>query len=790
MSCTLPPPRYRRVRCRPRLERLESRRLFAVLTDLGSSGPVAVWSSLPSSSGSENPPSSSTGAESGTLSQAPVQAPDLDTSVLSVVSTSPSDGAVLMQSPTDLLITFNQPFDPFSVNFGDIVLEQVGSDGTATPLDPTLYTEPFFLGAPTATLDVTVNQPLGPGQYRIVLSGQSNLDGLAGQPLATQGVDTTLAAFTIESPGVSLADATTLPTPGSTPVSVSSSLNFSTTQGEAQLYKFTLPATQPLWRLGAEVSAQREGSSLQSALVLLDQNGNPIASGDYGRGGAPSDPFLFAGLKPGTYYLGVSGVGDIPGQPGGYDPATGIAGTIVQNQPGGPFTLQVAADAATPTTLQSFQLDNADPLVANPTGFTVQFSGPLSLDSLYVSSDLAEGDQPFQALQVVDQTGKVWTITPSAYVEANDQFSFVFDQPLPPGHYSLIVPTTHGATDLAGQAPTEPGEPAGVLTTWDVTANTTTTDPTDLGPLLKNVLVGINRSDALAPGTQVTYRLVVTGAGLYGLTTSYTGGDLTILEEGTNGDVAIGPLGSGQSYPNILDGAPGIYYLKFSNPGTAVTQVSWNLRRTPYSWEEILASGVGQGPALQLMLLSTTSPAPTLTTPTLTVPPAPTPTPVGPTASSAPDAGQPGDSRHPAVDGCGDLGLRSRGLRNPWVVGELGDIKSVVDARRGPGRRAEPPGRARFGGRAGSDEHDRAGVQLDRCAPGDQLRLGARVERNLARRGYNDAFGSRSAPVNRRLHGRSAGPRRARSGRPRAGDERMDRPDRPRLARLDRADAA
>ena len=120
-------------------------RLFAVLTDLGASGPVPVWSSLPSSSGLENPPNSSTEAESGTLSQAPVQAPDLDTSVLSVVSTSPSDGAVLMQSPTDLLITFNQPFDPFSLNFGDIVLERVGSDGTATPLDPSIYTEPLFL---------------------------------------------------------------------------------------------------------------------------------------------------------------------------------------------------------------------------------------------------------------------------------------------------------------------------------------------------------------------------------------------------------------------------------------------------------------------------------------------------------------------------------------------------------------------------------------------------------------------------------------------------------------------
>ena len=136
--------------------------------------------------------------------------------------------------------------------------------------------------------------------------------------------------------------------------------------------------------------------------------------------------------------------------------------------------------------------------MANPTGFTVQFSGPLSLDSLYPSSNLAEGDQPFQAAPGRRSDRQGLDDHPERYVEAKDQLSFVFDQPLPPGHYSLIVPTTHGATDLAGQAPTAPGEPAGVLTTWDITANTTTTDPTDLGPLLKNVQIGINRSDALA----------------------------------------------------------------------------------------------------------------------------------------------------------------------------------------------------------------------------------------------------------------------------------------------------
>jgi hypothetical protein len=640
MSCSLRPARYHRVRCRPRIEPLESRQLFALLTDLGTSGPLPVTFTLPASS---NVPS--TGAAEGTITRDSVQAPDLDTSVLSVIQTTPSDGATLIQSPTDLLITFNQPFDPFSLSFSDIVLEQVASDGTVTPLDPSVYSEPFFLDNPTATLDVTVNQPLAPGHYRIVLSGLSELTGLDSEPLATQGVDTPLADFTIETPGVSLADATPLPALGSTPVVVSSSLDFWTPMGEAQLYKFTLPATQPLWRLGAEVSAQRDGSSLHTALVLLDQNGQPITIGDYGRKDAPNDPFLFAGLKPGTYYLGVSGAGDLPGQPGGYDPADGIAGTITQSQPGGPFSLHVAADPASPTTLVSLQLDQADALVADPTGFSVQFSGPLSIDSLeghptgsgWLPIDYNFNFNPiFQALQVVDQTGKVWQITPSAYSESTDQFSFLFDQPLPPGHYSLIVPTKNGATDLAGQAPTASGEPAGVLATWTVTAPSPTFSPTDFGPLLANVVSGLNGSDTLAPGTQITYRFVVPTPGpfnLFKLTTVYTGGELTIFEKGSNGTVALGPLGSGVSNLSELNLQPGVYQLVFSNPGTTITHLSWILKRTPGQWEQILASGVGQGPALQLMLLSTPSPA-EWPTPTPTPAPTPTPTPSGPTATT------------------------------------------------------------------------------------------------------------------------------------------------------------
>src|SRR5512135_2580546 len=180
MSRTLRPTRHDLVRCRPRLERLESRRLFDAAAQ---------------------------------------------NSVLSVVQTTPALGDVLTQSPTDLLIQFNQPFDPISLG-QDIVLEQVSRDGTAMPMDFSVIMEPFSLSTPTDTLNVTVAQRLQPGHYRIVLSQYSALTGLRGQPLANQGGDQALADFTVREPGVTLADATNLKTPGATPEAVSSYLDF------------------------------------------------------------------------------------------------------------------------------------------------------------------------------------------------------------------------------------------------------------------------------------------------------------------------------------------------------------------------------------------------------------------------------------------------------------------------------------------------------------------------------------------------------------------------------------
>ena len=54
------------------------------------------------------------------------------------------------------------------------------------------------------------------------------------------------------------------------------------------------------WRLGLEVTAQRDGGSLDTALALFDDQGRLIASDDVGRADAPKDPYLFAGLPTGN----------------------------------------------------------------------------------------------------------------------------------------------------------------------------------------------------------------------------------------------------------------------------------------------------------------------------------------------------------------------------------------------------------------------------------------------------------------------------------------------------------
>lgn len=319
----------------------------------------------------------------------------------SMISTSPADGSTMTHSPDALVIIFNQEVD-FLWTDGNIQLEQVNSDGTTTPILDALNPPVASFDGTGTQATIPIDSSLPAGHYRIVLVGDSGLSVyLSGaDPVTLTGgqwdpsVDQTLANFTIAPSipvtpsGATLSNATDLGIIGSQVVSTSGWLDLTGGATSVTLYKLTLGPGH-YWQLGAELNAQRIGSPLMGALTLFDQQGNVLATRDSGTGlvGSPNDPYLFTGLLPGVYYIGLSGAGNLAGQPGGYNPVTGTNGTAGLKQAGGGYDLRVVADAADSLTqLTNFTLQWGDPLGSSPTGMNLNFSGPISLDSLRSSS--------------------------------------------------------------------------------------------------------------------------------------------------------------------------------------------------------------------------------------------------------------------------------------------------------------------------------------------------------------------------------------------------------------------
>ncbi len=284
-------------------------------------------------------------------------APQTEQGPLSVNLITPASNSVLAASPSSLLLEFNRPIFPDTVD-NDVVVVQTDADG-----NPTACTTPDSLIVdPSATLlTATLSEPLAPGHYQVWILGTSAITDLNGNYLTDGTTNLVLGQFDVAVPGVSLADAVDLAEPDSTPEQVAGALDFQTPSQAVALYRIQLDPGH-FWRLGLEVTPQNDGQPLDTALALFGDQGQLIASDAVGLPDAPQDPYLFAGLQAGTYYVGVSGVGNLPGQPGGYDPATGSPGTVIQTQNGGPFTLYLVADPVdTPPTLLGFTLDHADP---------------------------------------------------------------------------------------------------------------------------------------------------------------------------------------------------------------------------------------------------------------------------------------------------------------------------------------------------------------------------------------------------------------------------------------------
>jgi hypothetical protein len=527
---------------------------------------------------------------------------------LSVIALDPIPNARLSAPPAAVIVTFDRPIDPTSLSNADIQLDQVDNQGNLTWLSDATESS----GPDADQIELTPSEDLAPGHYRTILEGDSPIQGLDGVGL--DGTDQVLGDFWIVSPGVGLGDAIDLGTPGSTITSTPGTLDFLANPEAVKLYKITLPAGH-FWRLGLEVRAQRDGRALDSALALFDAQGALIAADELGRSDAPKDPYLFAGVDPGTYYIGVSGEGNIPGTPDGYDPAKATPGSVDQTQPGGPFTLDVVADPEdTPTRVSSLTLDQADPLDPVPTGLSLVFSGAIRLGN----SPGGLAGYLNHALAVVDPQGQVWRMTAVSYSEVAARISFVFDDPLPPGDYTVRLAQPGGLVDLAGLSPVAPGQPAGVLGTFSIQASHTPRNPSDLGLLLPGAAPAGTVVDVqVNPGDSVAYGFVVIVPGFYEFTSLYSGGSLAIAIHGGNPQLTI-PLDPGK--PNLVGVTsdiyltPGNYQLQWNDQGSQSVFARMVLRTASISPESILENGIGQGPGLSLRLIAPvvvgTTPAP------------------------------------------------------------------------------------------------------------------------------------------------------------------------------------
>lgn len=515
-------------------------------------------------------------------------------SPLSVTGTTPADGATVGDSVSTVTVTFDKAIDPIWL-LNDFEVRQIDAPG-GNPASIPILSESVEPSHPDQVVLSLVGS-LQPGQYQVVLLGLNSVTGVDGSYVNTMLQDQVLATFSVAKPGATEADARYLGVAGPKVKTVQGSLDFAADPSAVALYSFVVPSGST-WRVGAEVQAQRIGSPIDTVLTLFDTNGHILASDDVGRPGATWDPYLFQTLSSGLYYLGVSGVGNTPGQPGGYDLADGFAGSGGQRQPGGAFQLQLVADPVTrPTTVSRFQIDHADPGWAGPTGFSIGFSGAVQVAPS--GGNLAESAD--RDLVLVDQNGQTWPILAVGYDESGARLTYVFQQALPVGHYRVELPEQGGLTDLAGQPPVAPGETGRVLAEFDVTAPPSKAAAGNLGPVFPGTSGQSNLPTLeLQPGQTWSSRLVTLADGLTTIQVSAAGGLVEADLLDSSGRVVQSLMtGSSQSSLPLAKGVWTLRIRAFSGP-----EVQVRVSLVSQSQENLLENGVGQGPALSLRFVT------------------------------------------------------------------------------------------------------------------------------------------------------------------------------------------
>ncbi|WP_165228455.1 copper resistance protein CopC [Aquisphaera insulae] len=519
---------------------------------------------------------------------------DLEASSVAATSliASPADHSRLTAPASEIRVSFPDTIDYLWTD-GDIRLDVVAPDGSAAPYFGIGEMPPATFDPSGTTATIALDSPLPAGRYRIVLAGGSLESMIFSGGLWDDSSDQILSDFTVATQGATLDDATDMGTIGSQVVSLSDSLDL-TALPNVKLYKVTL-APGHSWRLGVQVDAQSIGSRLLPALSLFDSAGNVLATRDIGTGRpiATNDPYLFAGLGAGTYYIGISGAGNLPGTDGGYDPIEGSLGIRGMAQPGGDFRLDVVADPTdSPTRVTGWSLHWEDSLDPSPTTLTVAFSGPIDPHSLLT-------DRP---LVVVDSAGRKWPLVAIGYNEPLSQVTFAFGERLPAGSYTLVDPEG-GLVDLTGERPVAAGLPAGSLATWTVASRSTPAGAGDLGVAWPSGH-GLSTGLQVPAGQSRTLRVVIPVADLYSIAAVVNGGEVRITKGGEGGtpeDVAIDPE-TGMSFVFLR---PGVYLFTFQAVGGEAASIDWQINGLPLSPESLVNNGIGQTSALSLRITGT-----------------------------------------------------------------------------------------------------------------------------------------------------------------------------------------
>jgi hypothetical protein len=531
---------------------------------------------------------------------------------LSIVATRPASGAEVSEPVSSLAVEFDRPIDPFSL-LSDVQLMMVNDDGSLTPIvDENVYTLQDVDPDDPSLLVVALDATLAPGRYQIFLWSGSMIAAQDGAMLDAAALEGPISEFTVRAPEPGSASTIELGRVGPEPLRVEGRLDFTTSATDVALYRFELTPEHTRWRLGVEVEAQRLGSPLNAALTLFNSERRPLMTAEAGRPDAPADPYLFAGLTPGTYYVGVSGTGNLPTNPGGYDLAREDPGQVVQQQEGGAFLLSLVADPAeTPTSLVDFRLDRADPTSSEPTGFLVRFSGAIRTSG----QDGLAFDTLSTGLQLLDDRGQSWPIAATGYDEATATLKYIFRERLPQGNYTLRVASLGALSDLSGRPVVGHDGRAGDLARFAVTRRDRP-DPSNLGAFYPNeILHGRELAFELEPGETQVYTYTNLYPDTYLISLSVDGGPVTatLLRPGDSSRAGaprtVQELAGSEAADGVASVVPiqvgeGQYQIRIVSRGDRRATVKLSIGIGTYRWESLLVNGIGQGAALNLRLVA------------------------------------------------------------------------------------------------------------------------------------------------------------------------------------------